>query len=60
MKKTYIQPCMEVISEDCPMLLSGSIKSSNDEIGYGGVDDGGTKDPSSRRFGFGWDDEDEE
>ena len=51
---------MEVISGDSPVLLSGSIKSSNDDIGYGGVDDGGTKDPSSRRFGFDWDEEDEE
>ena len=45
---------------DSMQLLSGSIKSSNDEIGYGGVDGGGTLDPSSRRFGIGWDDDEEE
>ena len=59
MKKTYIQPCMEVISEDSPVLLSGSGVEGSNGIGYGGVDDEGTKDPSSRRFGFGWDDDDE-
>ena len=51
---------MSEVTLDSMQLLSGSIKSSNDDIGYGGVDDGGTKDPSSRRFGFDWDEEDEE
>ena len=60
MKKQYIRPSMSEEKLDSMQLLSGSIKSSNDEIGYGGVDDGGTKDPSSRRFGFDWDEEDEE
>ena len=60
MKKQYIIPSMSEVTLDSMQLLSGSIKSSNDEIGYGGVDDGGTKDPSSRRFGFDWDEEDEE
>ena len=60
MKKQYIRPSMSEVTLDSMQLLSGSIKSSNDEIGYGGVDDGGTKDPSSRRFGFDWDEEDEE
>ena len=60
MKKQYIRPSMSELTLDSMQLLSGSIKSSNDDIGYGGVDDGGTKDPSSRRFGFDWDEEDEE
>ena len=60
MKKQYIIPSMSEVTLDSMQLLSGSIKSSNDDIGYGGVDDGGTKDPSSRRFGFDWDEEDEE
>lgn len=60
MKKQYIKPSMSEVTLDSMQLLSGSIKSSNDDIGYGGVDDGGTKDPSSRRFGFDWDEEDEE
>ena len=60
MKKQYIKPSMSEVTLDSMQLLSGSIKSDNDEIGYGGVDDGGTKDPSSRRFGFDWDEEDEE
>lgn len=60
MKKQYIIPSMSEVTLDSMQLLSGSIKSSNDDIGYGGVDDGGTKDPSSRRFGYGWDEEDEE
>ena len=60
MKKQYIIPYMSEVTLDSMQLLSGSIKSSNDEIGYGGVDDGGTKDPSSRRYQFDWDEEDEE
>ena len=60
MKKQYIIPSMSEVTLDSMQLLSGSSKSSNDDIGYGGVDDGGTKDPSSRRFGFDWDEEDEE
>lgn len=57
MKKTYIQPCMEVVSEDCSVLMSSSGVESNNGIGYGGVDDDGTKDPASRRFGSDWDDD---
>ena len=44
--------------QDCMQLLSGSVTSTNG-IGYGGVDDDGTLDPSSRSFGYGWDDEEE-
>lgn len=44
---------------DSMQLLSDSVTSDNG-IGYGGVDGDGTKDPSSRRFEFGWGDEDEE
>ena len=60
MKKQYIRPYMSEVTLDSMQLLSGSIKSSNDEIGYGGVDGGGTLDPSSRRYQFDWDEEDEE
>lgn len=57
MKKKYIQPSLEVLSEDSSVLLSGSVKSDNG-IGYGGVDTEGEKDPSSRRYSFDYDDED--
>lgn len=59
MKKQYISPSMYEEKLDSMQLLSGSVTSDNG-IGYGGVDGDGTKDPSSRRFEFGWGDEDEE
>ena len=51
MKKTYRRPQIEVAEIELTLFVCGSqdIKSSNDEITYGGVDEQGTKDPSSRR-----------
>ena len=59
MKKQYIKPSMYEEAQDCMQLLSGSVTSTNG-IGYGGVDNGGTKDPSSRSFDYGWEDDEEE
>lgn len=61
MKKTYITPFVEVDgmeSEDF-ICVSQSITSGGNVTGitYGGVDDQGTKDPSSRRLDVWGDDE---
>ena len=49
MKKTYLQPLTEVVKMETVRMIcvSGGITSGNG-IGYGGVDDGGGLDPSSR------------
>ena len=55
MKKTYMSPlCEEIKLNSRYTLLSNStsIKGMGDldDVGYGGVDEGGTLDPSSREF----------
>ena len=45
-KKEYMTPTMDVVETEELMLLAGSGVSS-DDIGYGGVDEGGTLDPAS-------------
>lgn len=60
MKKTYIQPQIEVAIMRAMNIICGSDSiTSTKDINYGGVDEEGTKDPSSRRGGY-WDDEEEE
>ena len=61
MKKVYIAPTMgKNIDMDITLLTtSTSITGMDDEIGYGGVDENGEKDPSSR-FYQGWNEEEEE
>ena len=61
MKKTYISPEITVEIWDCLLLQSASgvtgIMNDRLEIGYGGVDEDGSKDPSANHFS-GWDDDD--
>ena len=58
-KKTYIVPAIAEEAVLTDQLLADSGVSSDNGIGYGGVDTEGEKDPSSRRDA--WDDlEDEE
>ena len=61
MKKTYLQPSLVMAETELVTLVCGSqdITSGSDvnDIGYGGVDEGGTKDPASRRHRSVWDDE---
>ena len=58
-KKTYIVPAIAEEAVLTEQFLADSGVSSDNGIGYGGVDTEGEKDPSSRRDA--WDDlEDEE
>lgn len=61
MKKTYIEPLIMVAEMELVTFVCGSqdIASGSDvnDIGYGGVDEGGTKDPASRRHRSVWDDD---
>lgn len=47
-KKTYMHPATEVLDIQMEELLNNVSGSTG--IGYGGVDNGGTKDPASRLF----------
>ena len=47
-KKIYMRPVTEVQEIQMEELLS--TVSGSTGIGYGGVDNGGTKDPASREF----------
>ena len=49
MKKTYMTPAFEVVRVQTQALLTGS-GVNTDGIGYGGVDTGGTMEPSSREI----------
>lgn len=55
MKKTYMNPlCEEIkLNNSCTLLSGSGVKGMNledIEVGYGGIDDNGTKDPSSREL----------
>lgn len=54
MKKLYAAPTVEVmVCETTATLLAGSQATSTgdvDDIGYGGTDDEGSKEPSSREL----------
>lgn len=61
MKKNYIAPSMEITSIELQQMIATSDSiTSNNGIGYGGVDTDGKKDPSSRRRGSIWDDDEED
>ena len=60
MKKIYVRPSMSEVVIGSTQFLCGSGVSSSKGIGYGGVDNGGTKDPASRRYQYDWDDEEED
>jgi hypothetical protein len=60
MKKNYIAPSMEITNVKMQLLLEGSNGVYSDSgIKYGGVDEEGTKEPSSRRRNI-WDDDEED
>lgn len=60
MKKTYIAPIIEIEEAETQQLLAGSgvigKMGETSEIGWGGVDEDGSLDPSSNQYD-GWDDE---
>ena len=60
MKKRYLQPSLAIHKMGTWVILTGSGVTSGKGIGYGGVDENGTKDPSSRRSMDLWDDEEDE
>lgn len=45
MKKEYVRPLMEREEADIEQMLASSLISSDNGIGYGGVDEDGTLDP---------------
>ena len=53
-KMIYLAPEVLIVDLDHPNLLAGSGVSSNSYVDteYGGVDTGGTLDPSAREFEF--------
>ena len=60
MKKKYLEPTIESIHVEATMMICGSNNISSDiGINYGGVDEDGTKDPSSRKYNNLWDDQEE-
>ena len=62
MKKTYMKPetQTEIICPVTMIAASDSVNSNLEEISYGGTDEEGNLDPSSRRISVWDDDEDEE
>ena len=55
-----MQPAIEMVQTRPAMIICGSKDITSDQgIDYGGVDEEGTMDPSSRRYRDVWDDEDE-
>jgi hypothetical protein len=59
MKKTYLQPSMAMDIMITESMICGSVTSDNG-IGYGGVDEDGIIDPASRRCHNVWEEELEE
>ena len=61
MKKNYLAPSTEISNIELQQMMVGSgVRSEGDfDITYGGVDEDGTKDPSSRRNNV-WEEEEEE
>ena len=63
MKTRYISPEIKVvlIAVEHFMADSGVVGNTKDyDIGYGGIDEEGEKDPASRRYKKQWDDEEED
>lgn len=61
MKKTYITPCVQTVSVRVMTMIAASDSINSDyldDVSYGGVDEDGTIDPSSRRGSI-WDDDEE-
>lgn len=61
MKSTYASPklTIKIIEGEHPITLSG-VHSTIFDIGWGGIDNDGSKTPSARHRNNLWDDEDEE
>lgn len=63
MKKRYMAPESLLVETELLTMVctSGGVKGegTGSDIGYGGVDDEGKKDPSARRYDV-WEEEDEE
>ena len=59
MKKTYLEPSVMVAYIGTATIICGSqdITSSDGDITYGGVDEEGDMDPSSRRRRDAWEEE---
>lgn len=56
MKKIYIKPVNDIIDAESEFLICGSDDIVSDKgINYGGVDEGGVKDPDARESLFGRD-----
>ena len=54
MKKTYIQPDIEILVEEpVEMLAISGVGNDDYGIGYGGVDENGSLDPAARESMFG-------
>ena len=54
MKKMYMMPAVKDLENEMEVDLM--TVSSDNGIGYGGVDDDGSKDPAARRTDTNWDD----
>ena len=63
MKKNYIAPSVEISNVELQHMIAGSggdVKTNMDGLGgYGGVDETGGKDPSSRRRRNIWEDDED-
>lgn len=56
MRKIYIQPINKIVEAETESLICGSDDIHTDQgINYGGVDEGGVKDPDARESLFGGD-----
>lgn len=58
MKKTYMKPVIDIDGMEAETIICASQGvTSGNGIGYGGVDENGSKDPASRREFSVWDEE---
>lgn len=61
MKRTYMTPCVQTVSVRAMTMIAASDSINSDyldDVSYGGVDEDGTMEPSSRRGSI-WDDDEE-
>ena len=61
MKRNYQQPSTEMVKTEILSMICASenVTTKDGNIGYGGVDDEGKKDPATRRFDV-WEEDEEE
>ena len=62
MRKNYVRPHFQVVMMNTSSLICGSqdINGGDKDISYGGVDEEGSVNPSSRREPDVWDDDESE